>query len=111
MIRASSPAPRPASTTRLRAVGPADGSHLAAASAAAEEPIATIAFEPRYTCSRRHLESLQDLSRPRIDLSHIALVAFPGSVPKLAVNPGDARDDAVALDGAEDRACLRIYLV
>src|SRR5271165_759244 len=92
-------------------LGPADGSHLAAASAAAEELIGAIAFEPRYACSRRHLESLQNLSRSRIDASHIALVAFPGSVPKLAVSPGDAGDDAVALDGAEDRACLRIDLV
>jgi hypothetical protein len=47
----------------------------------------------------------------RIDAPHIALVAFPGSVPKLAVAPGDAGDDAVALDGAEDRAGLRIDLV
>src|SRR5262245_15579838 len=91
--------------------GPADGSHLPAASASAEEPIAAIGLEPRHACSRRHLEPLQDLSRSRIDAPHIALVAFPGAVPELAVDPGDSGDDTVGLDGAEDRSCLGIDLM
>ena len=69
--------------------GSADGSHLPAASASAEEPIAAIGLEPRHTHSRRHLDLLQDLSRSRIDPPHVALVAFPSAVPELAVDPGD----------------------
>ena len=45
---------------RGASLGPADGSDLAAASAAAEKPITAIAFEPRHACSRRHLESLRE---------------------------------------------------
>src|SRR5262245_4646226 len=89
----------------------ADGSHLPAASASAEEAIAAIGLEPRHACSSRHLEPLQHLSRSRIDPPHIALVAFPGAVPELAVDPGDPGDDAVGLDGAQYRPCLGIDLM
>src|SRR5216683_2671143 len=92
-------------------VGPADGSHLPAVSAAAEELVAAIGFEPRYTHSRRHVEPLQDLSGSRIDSPHIALVTFPGAVPELAVDPGDSGDKAVGLDGAKNRPCLGIDLM
>src|SRR6266496_4726458 len=91
--------------------GSADGSHLPAASASAEEPIAAIGLEPRHTHSRRHLELLQDLSRSRIDPPQIALVAFPGAVPELAVDPGDPGDEAVGLDGAKNRPGLGIDLM
>src|SRR5262245_4615216 len=91
--------------------GSAHGSHLAAASPAAEELIAAIGLEPRNTYSRRHLELLQDLSSARIDSPQIAFVAFPGAVPELAVDPGDPGDDAVALDGSENRPCLGIDLM
>ena len=37
----------------------------------------------------------------------LALVAFPGAVPQLAVDPGHAGDEAVRLDGAHDRAGRR----
>ena len=92
-------------------LGPADGSHLPAASAAAEETIAAIALEPDTPVPGRHLEFLQNLSRSRIDAPHFALVALPGAMPELAVDPGDAGDDAVTLDRAQDRSCLRIDLV
>jgi hypothetical protein len=66
---------------------PANGSHLgAAASASAEELIAAIGLEPGYAHVRRHLELLQDLSRSWINSSQIALLAFPGAVPKLVVD-------------------------
>src|SRR5229473_1069440 len=92
-------------------VGPADGSHLPAVSAAAEELVAAIGFEPRYTHSRRHVEPLQDLSGSRIDSPHIALVTFPGAVPELAVDPGHAGDEALGLDGAQNGAGLGIDLM
>src|SRR6266567_4038599 len=91
--------------------GRADGSHLPAASASAEELIAAIGLEPRHAHSGRHLESLQDLSRSRIDSPQIALVTFPGAVPELAVDPGDPGDEAVGLDGAKNRPCLGIDLM
>jgi hypothetical protein len=43
-------------------LGTTDGSHLPAASASTEEPIAAIRLEPRYPYSRGHLEPVQDLS-------------------------------------------------
>jgi hypothetical protein len=91
--------------------GPADGSHLAAASASAEELIAAIGLKPRYAYSRRHLEPLQDLSGPRIDSPQIAVVTFPGAVPEFAVHPGDPGDKTVRLDGAENRPGLGINLM
>src|SRR5205809_1920973 len=60
---------------------------------------------------RGHLEPLQDLSRSRIDSPQIALVTFPGAVPELAIDPGDAGDEAVGLDRAKDRPCLGIDLI
>jgi hypothetical protein len=59
----------------------------------------------------RHLEHLQDLSRSSIDLPQFALVTFPGAVPQLAIDPGDACNDAVGLDRPENRSCSRIDLV
>src|SRR5258708_16291372 len=90
---------------------PADGSHLPAVSASAEELIAAIGLEPRHAYSRRHLEPLQDLSRPRIDSPQIAVVTFPGAVPELAVDPGHPGDETVGLDSAENRPRLAINLM
>src|ERR1700738_46405 len=95
----------------LRSPGPADGSHLSAVSASAEEPIAAIGLEPRHGHSGRHLEPLQDLSRSRIDAPQIALVTFPCAVPELVVDPGDPGDEAAALDGAKNRACFGVDLM
>ena len=68
-------------------------------------------LESRHADSRRHFEALQDLAGFRINTPHIAVVAFPRAVPELAVDPGDAGDDAVGLDGAQDGAGLRIDLM
>ncbi len=89
----------------------ADGSHLPTASAAAEEAIAAIGLEARHADSGRHLEPLQNLSRSRVDPPQLALVAFPGAVPELAVDPGDPGDEAVGLDRAKDRPGLGIDLM
>src|SRR6266436_2478675 len=102
---------RPRTIRRGDSLGPADGSHLPAASSSAEELIAAIGLEPRHVHSGRHLEPLQDLSRSRIDSPQIALVTFPGSVPELSVDPGDPGDEAVGLDRAKNRPCLGIDLM
>src|SRR6185312_16108621 len=62
-------------------------------------------------CSRWHLDSLDCLSRGGIESPEVALVTFPGSMPEFAVDPGDPGDEAIALDGAKDRACLRVDLM
>src|SRR5258708_6511843 len=102
---------RGSATRRGGSPRPADGSHLPAASAAAEELIAAIGLEPRHAHSRRHLEPLQNLSRSRIYPPHIALVTFPSAVPEFSVDPGDPGDEAVGLDGAKYRAGLGIDLI
>src|SRR6266853_6637568 len=91
--------------------GPADGSHLPAASASAEELIAAVGLEPRHAYSGRHIEPLQDRSCPGIDSPQIALVIFPGAVPELAVDPGDPGDETVGLDRAQDGPCFGIDLM
>ena len=73
--------------------------------------IAAIGLEPRHAHPGRHLELLEDLSGLRIDSPKIALVTFPGAVPELSVDPGDSGDEAVGLDGAENRPCCGIDLM
>src|SRR6187549_2412531 len=90
---------------------PADRSHLPDASATAVEPIPAVGLEPRHEDSRRHLELLEDLSRPRIDPPQLALVAFPGAVPELSLDPRDPGHEPVGLDRAKDRARPRIDLM
>src|SRR5258706_8037727 len=102
---------RGAAALRGASFGPADGPHLAAAASAAEEQIAAIGLEPRHEDSGRHLEPLQNLSRPRIDSPQVALVTFPGALPDLSVDPGDPGDEALGLDRAKDRPGLGIDLI
>src|SRR5271170_6525281 len=85
----------------LASLGTADGSHLAAVSAPAEELITAIGLEPQHAHSGRHIEALQNLSRSRIDSPQVALVTLPGGVPEISVDPGDTGDEAVGLDGAK----------
>src|SRR6185503_9030061 len=93
------------------APGPADRPDLPAPSASAEELLAAVGLEPRDEHSGRHLQGLQHFPRSGIDPSQVALVAFPGAVPELAVDPGDTRDEAVGLDRAENRSGLGIDLI
>src|SRR5277367_5765367 len=88
--------------------GPADSSHLPAASSPAKELIAAIGLEARHAHSRRHLKALQDLPCSRIDPHQIALLTFPGGMPELTVDPRNACDEAVGLDGAKSGPCLGI---
>jgi hypothetical protein len=39
------------------------------------------------------------------------MIAFPGAVPELAIDPGHSGDEAVGLDGAQNRPCLWIDLM
>src|SRR6516225_8927262 len=100
-----------AAVRRRASLGPADGPHPPAPSSSAEELLAPIGLEPRNLHPGRHLEALQDLSRSRIDSPQIALVAFPGAVPELSVDPSDPGDEAVGLDRAENRPGLGVNLI
>jgi hypothetical protein len=66
--------------------------------------VAAVGLKSRYADTRRHFDPLQHIAGLRIDPPHIALVAFPCAVPKLAIDPGNAGDEAVGFDGAQDRA-------
>src|SRR5206468_2067823 len=61
--------------------------------------------------TRWHVDSLEHGSTIRIDAPKLALGAFRGAVPQVALHPRHARDEAVRLDGAEDRARLGIDLM
>src|SRR5580700_10560876 len=91
--------------------GAPDRPDLPALSSSAEEPIAAIGLKPGHTHAGRHIESLQDLSRSRIDSPHVALRTFPGRVPELSVDPRDSGDEAVGFDDAKDRPCFGIDLM
>src|SRR5580700_6807443 len=91
--------------------GPSDGPHLPASSSAAKELIAAVAFQARHAGAGRHIELLQDLTRPRIYSPDIAFVTFPSAVPKLSIDPGDPGDEAAALDGAKNRPGFGIDLM
>ena len=95
----------------MKSPGPSDGPHLPAGSSAAKELIAAIGFQARHADAGRHIELLQDLTRSGIDSPQIAFVTFPGAVPKLSIDPGDAGDEAVGLDGAKNRPGLGIDLM
>src|SRR5262249_3969759 len=67
--------------------------------------------EPRGAHAGRHLELLAGLARARIDAAEVAVVAFPGTVPELAVDPRHAGDETVGRDRAQDLPGLGIDLV
>ena len=58
-----------------------------------------------------HIEPLKNFSGLRIDSPQVALVTFPGGVPELSLDPGNARDEAVGLDGAKNGSCFGIDLM
>ena len=94
-----------------RSPRPADDSHLPAASAAAEELIAAVGFEPRNAYAGRHVECLQDFTLLRIDSPQIALLTFPGGMPELSIDPSDPCDETIGLDGAKNIPGLGIDLM
>src|SRR5262249_50752246 len=90
---------------------PAHDAHLAGLATAAEEPAASIGFQSGDHRARRHAEGFPHFSALLVHAPQFALVAFPGAMPELAVEPGDAGDEAVGLDRAQHFAGVRIDLV
>src|SRR5262245_27261386 len=87
-------------------LGFAHSSHQSAGAAAAEEEFGAIGFKARHADAVRHLDQLQHFARLRIDPAEIAFLIFPGTVPKLLANPGDAGHEALRIDGTEDLPAL-----
>src|SRR5262245_38683666 len=88
-----------------------NGSDLPASAPSAEEPIAAVRLEPGHLHTRRHVESLENFSGLGINSPYVAFVPFPGAVPELTVDPGDAGDKAVGFDRAKNRSGFGIDLV
>src|SRR5262249_7253194 len=99
-LRIKPPPPRPAHHAQLGGPG-----------AAAEQPIATIGFQPADRGPARHREPGLDRAGVRIDAAELAVVTFPHAVPQLAVDPGHAGDVAVGLQRPQDLAGRGIGLV
>src|SRR5207244_11153834 len=87
------------------------GADLSARSAAAIEQVCPVGLEPADDGATRHLQALEHSAALWVDSADVALVAFPGAVPQLAVDPGHAGDKAVGLDGAQNGAGLGIEVV
>src|SRR3989449_6559739 len=87
------------------------GADLSARSAAAIEQVCPVGLDPADAGAARHLQPLEHRAALRVDSADIALVALPGAVPQLAVDPGHAGDEAVGLDGAQNGARLGIDLI
>src|SRR5262245_10225043 len=83
----------------------------AALATAGVEEFALVRFEPAHPRPLGHRQAGQHLACPGVHLADVGVVSFPGPVPELAVHPGDSRDEAVRLDGAQDRARVGIDLV
>src|SRR4030095_13544233 len=94
-----------------RRSGLAHGAHLAAGAAAAVEDAGPVGLEPAHDDAGGHLEALDDLAGLRIDAAQVALVVLHGGVPEFPVHPGDASNESVRLDRAQDRAGLGVDLV
>src|ERR1700723_2134276 len=95
----------------LNSLGPANGSQFPAPAPSSSDLTPPIGLQPRNKHSGRHIEPLQHLSGPRIDSPQIALIAFPGTVPEISVDPGDPGDEAIGFDGAKNRPGLRMDLM
>src|SRR5262249_34531990 len=92
-------------------LGLAHGAHLAAASTATVEDASAVGLEPGYGDTGGHLEALKDFTRFRIDAAEFALLGLQGAMPEFAVDPGNARDEAIGFNRAQDGAGLGVDLV
>src|ERR1051326_6929764 len=91
--------------------GLADGAHLAAGGAAAVEDSSAVALKTGHRNAGGHVELFEDFTRVRIYAAKLAFLGFQCAVPELAVDPGNARDESIRFDGAEDGAGPGVNLV
>src|SRR4030095_10483059 len=93
------------------ASGFAHGAHFAAAGTAAVEDTGAAGLHSGHGDASGQFEALEDFARFRIDAADFALVGFQGGVPEFAVDPGNARDEPIRFDRAQDGAGLGFNLV
>src|SRR5690606_24141930 len=79
--------------------------------AAAIEAVGAVRFEAGEAGAVRQLEDFQRLAGLRIDAAQVALLALPGAVPQIAVDPCDAGHHPRTVDRAQYRAGVGIDLV
>src|SRR5262249_35373098 len=94
-----------------RSLGPTERPNLAAATAAAEELVAPVGLQAGDVNSLGQVQRFEDGAGRGIDAAQVTLVAFPGAMPQLLVDPCHARDEALRLEGAQHRSGLWIDLV
>src|SRR5688572_8376525 len=87
---------------------PPHGADFAARSAAAVEEIRAVALETADVLAERHGEPLEHHAALGVDVAQLALVAFPGAVPQLAVDEAHAGHEAVRFDRAQHGARVRV---
>lgn len=95
----------------LSALRPSHGPNFPAVATAAKEPTIAIGFQPRHDDAFGHIDPFQYFAALRIDAAQVALVAFPGAVPKFAIDPGDASDKALGFYGTQDDTGFRVDLM
>src|SRR5262245_56501495 len=90
---------------------PAHRAHLAAPAAAAIEHVLAVRFQASDDHTGGKAEAIADVAVGGVDVTELALVVLHGGVPQLAVHPGHTGDEAVRLDGAQDRPGVGVDLV
>src|SRR6185369_11277891 len=93
------------------ALGLAHGAHFAAAGTAAVKDTGAVGFHAGHSDALGQFEALEDFARLWIDAADFAPLGFQGGVPEFAVDPGDARDETIRFDRAQDGAGLGVNLV
>ena len=88
-------------TGRRGGLRAAHGAHRAAAAAAGVEQVGAVGLEAADAGAGGIASRSSTAPLVGVDAADLALVAFPGAVPELAVDPGDAGDEAVRLDRAQ----------
>jgi hypothetical protein len=91
--------------------GPPDCPDLPSSSISAEELVGAIGLKAGNPNPVGHIKPLKNFSGLRIDAPQITLITVPGGVPELSVDPGNAGDEAVGLDGAKNGTGFGIDLV
>src|SRR5216117_2800105 len=77
--------------SRWSGLGLAHGAHFAAGGTTAIESTGAIGLETGHADTGGHLEPFENFARLRIDAAELAPFGFQGAVPKLAVDPRNAR--------------------
>src|SRR6185436_4623180 len=93
------------------AFGLTHGAHFSAAGATAIKNAGAISLEAADGDAGRHFKALEDFARLGGNVADFALLRFEGGMPEFAVDPGDAGDEPVRFDRAQDSAGVGVDLM